>query len=114
MFLPGIGAFVRLKQHPATPAQDARVGLAGPLWGAAAAIAFLAVGTVEAWPSFIAIARAGAWINLFNLLPVWQLDGSRGFSALSRRQRAAVAAVLGSLALLSGDGLMIVLAVVAA
>src|SRR6185369_768538 len=36
MFVPGLGAFVRLKSHPPTPAQDARVGLAGPVWGAAA------------------------------------------------------------------------------
>ena len=30
MFIPGLGAFVRLKQHPATVGEDARVGLAGP------------------------------------------------------------------------------------
>jgi Zn-dependent protease len=30
MFIPGFGAFVRLKQHPATVGEDARVGLAGP------------------------------------------------------------------------------------
>ena len=32
MFLPGIGAVVRLQQHPASPSEDARIGLAGPLW----------------------------------------------------------------------------------
>ena len=41
-------------------------------------------------------ARAtGACINLFNLVPVWQLDGSRGFNALTKNQRLiACAAVL--------------------
>ena len=34
MFIPGLGALVRLKQYPANPAEDARVGLAGPIWGA--------------------------------------------------------------------------------
>jgi Zn-dependent protease len=29
----------------------------------------------------------GGWINLSNLLPVWQLDGGRAFNALSRQQR---------------------------
>ena len=33
MFIPGFGAVVRLKQYPESPAQDARVGLAGPIWG---------------------------------------------------------------------------------
>ena len=113
MFIPGFGAFVRLKQYPATPAEDARVGLAGPVWGAAAAIAFLAIGAAMSWPSWVATARVGAWINLFNLLPVWQLDGGRGFRALSRRQRAWAAAVLWGLAFTSRDGLIFALAIAA-
>ena len=32
-----------------------------------------------------------ASINLFNLIPVWQLDGSRGLHALSRFERLVVA-----------------------
>jgi hypothetical protein len=32
MFLPGVGAYVRMKQRPADPVEDARVGLAGPVW----------------------------------------------------------------------------------
>src|SRR5579872_6689288 len=39
MFIPGFGALVLLKQRPATRLQDARVGLAGPIWGLGAAIA---------------------------------------------------------------------------
>ena len=42
MFIPGVGAFVRLGQYPVDAREDARVGLAGPLWGlVAAAGAFL-------------------------------------------------------------------------
>src|SRR2546430_4861243 len=37
MFIPGVGAVVRLKQYPADRREDARVGLAGPLWGRPAA-----------------------------------------------------------------------------
>ena len=83
MFIPGFGAMVRLNQYPANPAEDARVGLAGPLWGLAAAVVAYGVFLATASPFWAAIARAGAWINLFNLLPIWQLDGGRGFSALS-------------------------------
>jgi Zn-dependent protease len=105
---------VRLKQRPATPAQDARVGLAGPVWGAAAALAFLATGWAAGWPSWLATARLGAWVNVFNLIPIWQLDGARGFSALSRPQRSAAAAVSFLLALITGDGLLFLLAAVTA
>jgi Zn-dependent protease len=113
MFIPGFGALVRLKQNPATPAEDARTGLAGPIWGAAAAIAALALGAALHNHLLFAIARLGAWINLFNMIPVWQLDGGRGFSALSRGQRGVVAAVLWAIALSRADGLLYILAIAA-
>src|SRR5207249_8827341 len=31
MFIPGVGAFVMLKQHVAEPLTDAKIGLAGPV-----------------------------------------------------------------------------------
>lgn len=111
MFIPGFGAFVRLKQHPATVGEDARVGLAGPVWGAAAAIVFLALGATTGSPLLLTIARVGAWINLFNLIPVWQLDGGRGFAALSRGQRALTAGALWVLALSGVDGMLFLLAI---
>jgi len=113
MFIPGFGAFVRLKQHPATVREDARVGLAGPVWGAAAALAALALGAAFDKPIFFTIARIGAWINIFNLIPIWQLDGGRGFAALSRGQRGLVAAVCWALALSGADGMMYLLAIAA-
>ncbi len=113
MFIPGLGAFVRLKQRPATPGEDARVGLAGPVWGAAAAVGALLLGRALQVPILSAIARVGAWINLFNLLPVWQLDGGRGFVALSRRQRAYAAAVLWIVALSAHEGMLYILAIAA-
>jgi Zn-dependent protease len=113
MFIPGFGAFVRLKQHPATVGEDARVGLAGPVWGAAAAVAALALGAAFHQPIFFTIARVGAWINIFNLIPIWQLDGGRGFAALSRGQRGVVAAVCWALALSGADGMMYLLAIAA-
>jgi hypothetical protein len=53
------------------------------------------------------IAHAGAWINLFNLIPVWQLDGGRGFNALDRRQRGITAALVTAGWLLSGDAMFL-------
>jgi Zn-dependent protease len=112
MFVPGIGAFVRMKQYPADAREDARVGLAGPVWGLGAAVvsyaAFLATGA----PILAAIARVGAWLNLFNLLPFWQLDGGRGFRVLSRSQRIAVVVAMLIAWWATGEGLLLLLAVV--
>ena len=98
LFIPGVGAVVMLKQHISDPVIDARIGLAGPVWGlgatVAAWLAYLSLGT----PIWLAIAEISGFLNLFNLMPIWQLDGSRGFHALSREQRGlAVAAIAAAL-----------------
>lgn len=87
MFIPMLGAFVRMKQAPANALQNARIGLAGPVWGLAGTLATWVLYWVTGIPVLAAVAHFAAWINLFNLIPVWQLDGARGFSALSRWQR---------------------------
>ena len=87
MFIPFVGAIVRLKQYPANVIQDARVGLAGPIWGFGAAVFAWICALITGLPIWCAIAHTGAWINLFNLIPIWQLDGGRGFRALTRTQR---------------------------
>ena len=37
-----------------------------------------------------AIAHFGAVVNMFNLIPIWQLDGARGIRSLTRKQRGLV------------------------
>lgn len=114
MFLPGVGAMVRLKQRLADPVEDARVGLAGPLWGLGAALVCAAVHAAGGTGIWAAVARAGAWINLFNLLPLGPLDGGRAFSALSRGQRLGIAFVMGGAWAVTRDGLLVLLGIVAA
>ena len=114
MFIPGFGAVVLLKQHPASPREDALVGLAGPIWGTGAALAAYLGAVALGSPLLAATALWGAWVNLFNLVPVWQLDGGRAFRALARGQRAAAAATLFAAGWLTGDPLAYVLGAVAA
>ena len=110
MFIPGLGALVRLKQSPADVHQDARVGLAGPIWGLTAAVAAYAIGLATGAPIWMAIAKTAGFLNLFNLIPIWQLDGGRGFRALSRLDRwIAVAAILLAWAVTS-QGFLLLLA----
>jgi len=87
LFIPGLGALVMLKQRITDPSIDARIGLAGPLWGLGAGMAAYLVFLVTGAPIWGAIAQLTGFINLFNLIPIWQLDGSRGFHALAQWQR---------------------------
>jgi Zn-dependent protease len=87
MFIPFFGAFVRMRQYPGNVGEDARVGLAGPIWGLGTAVAAWLAAISTGLPIWYAIAHTAAWLNLFNLLPIWQLDGGRGFRALTRTQR---------------------------
>lgn len=103
MFIPGFGAFIRLKQLRITPIQDSRVGLAGPIYGFGAAAFALAAGYLTGAKAWDAIAHFGAVINIFNLIPVWTLDGSRGLMSQTRQQRMMIAAAAGGLWWVTGE-----------
>jgi Zn-dependent protease len=113
MFVPGLGAFIRLRAQRLSPREDARIGLAGPMWGLGAAGLAFAIGVAGGGPMWMAIARTGAWINAFNLLPVWQLDGNRGIAAIARNDRWLVAAAFVAGWTVAGDGLFVLLALTA-
>ena len=74
MFIPGFGAFISVRGRTLEPVQDSRVGLAGPLYGLGSALLFFLAQSVTGSLKLAAIAHAAAVINLFNLIPVWQLD----------------------------------------
>lgn len=113
MFIPGLGAMIRLQQHPANPSEDARIGLAGPLWGMGAAMACYLLYLATGATIWAALAHLGALINLLNLIPIGSLDGGRGFHALSRSQGLLVTAALGVAWYFSREGLIPLIAVVA-
>lgn len=113
LFVPGVGAFVRLKLNPANVHDDAALGLAGPVFGIGASVfAYLAFLATDL-PVLAAIAQVSGWINLFNLLPIGSLDGGRGFRALSRSERWGVTFVLIAVYVVTQDGLPLLLALVA-
>jgi len=114
MFIPGFGAFVRWRTHIADPRRDARVGLAGPAWGLGAALASYVAYRATGVALWSAVAHAGAWINIMNLLPVWQLDGARAFHALDRRQRWMAAGAAAAAWLMTSEHWLGLLAAVAA
>lgn len=107
MFIPGFGALIRLRQQYMSPREDARIGLAGPIWGLAAAVFAMLLGFAFASPACLVIAKWGAWINLFNLTPVWSLDGARGFHALRRSERIVAGCVFTAAWIHAGAGVAV-------
>ena len=114
LFIPGLGAVLRLRQEFTDPRQDARVALAGPTWGLGAAIVCALVFTATHEKIWAALAQFGAFINLFNLLPIWQIDGGRVFRSLNRPQRWLAATALATAWAITEDGLLLLLMLVAA
>ena len=94
---------------PADARTDARIGLAGPVWGLGAAVAAYAAFLATDAPIWAAITWTGAFLNLFNLIPFWQLDGGRGFHALTRTHRGIAAAFVAGAWAVSHEGLLFLL-----
>jgi Zn-dependent protease len=113
MFIPGFGAFVRLQGPVSTPREDSYIGLAGPIWGLGASLIAVALFYWTHNPFWAALAHTNAVINMFNLMPLWQLDGSRGIRSLSTRQRWLIVGVLAATLAISGERMLILVGVVA-
>lgn len=83
MFIPFFGALIAVKQFPADPTVEAECGAGGPAAGLMAAAACAGIGVVTGERYWFAVAFLGFAVNLFNLIPFWQLDGARIGAALS-------------------------------
>ena len=84
VFIPFIGGAVTLKDQPRSAYDDAQIGLAGPIFGTVASLVVLQLYKWLGNPLYLAIAAAGFFINLFNLLPIGMLDGGRISGAVTK------------------------------
>jgi Zn-dependent protease len=84
-FIPFVGAWINLKEQPRDVRTEAYVAAAGPLVGTVAAVAVYLWGRWTGSTLLLAIAYAGLFLNLFNLLPVSPLDGGRITAIISPR-----------------------------
>jgi Zn-dependent protease len=82
LFIPFLGAMITLKEMPHNAWREAQVALAGPLVGSLAAAACWGIGAYTDSDFWRALAFAGFFINLFNLIPIVPLDGGRAVAAL--------------------------------
>lgn len=77
IFIPFLGAFIQLKKFPQSAADEAYIGVMGPIFGLGATLIALAIGIATHDSLFLAIAEMGFLLHVFNLMPVLPLDGGR-------------------------------------
>ena len=84
IFIPFLGAAIFQRSHPTTAVKQAQIGIAGPIAGTVGATAayFLYLSTGQ--EVLLLTALIGFGLNLFNMIPVWQLDGSWILAPVSR------------------------------
>jgi Zn-dependent protease len=82
-FIPFVGAWIQLKEQPMDAETEAFVGIAGPMLGSAAAFVCYMLARETGSGLLMALAYAGFFLNLFNLIPLSPLDGGRIVSVIS-------------------------------
>jgi len=87
VFLPFLGAFVRLERAPRSVYVEAESALAGPLVGGLGALVLAYAAQtggqgLEGHPLLRSLAYTGFLLNAVNLLPALPLDGGRAAGAL--------------------------------
>ena len=75
MFIPFIGAYVRIRHAGLTPWRNALISLAGPFTGGLAAAAVWGIGEARHSALLLVLANIGFLLNAFNMLPIGFLDG---------------------------------------
>jgi|SRR5579864_3087472 len=76
IFIPFLGAAIFQRQHPTDALKQAQIGIAGPIAGTLGATVAAVLYTATQNEVFLLAAWLGFFLNLLNLIPVWQLDGA--------------------------------------
>jgi Zn-dependent protease len=105
-FLPFLGGVALAKGEAPSRAADIRISLAGPLFGLSMCFATMGLYVVTQQPVFAVAALINGAINIFNLVPVYPLDGGRVVRAMvvgssSYRARVFFIVTMTSIAILA-------------
>ncbi|MGH8616941.1 MAG: site-2 protease family protein [Burkholderiales bacterium] len=113
-FIPFVGAWIAMKDMPRDAETEAYIGLAGPLVGTIGALICYALGRMYDSNLLLAIAYAGFFLNLFNLIPLSPFDGGRITAALSPKIWLLGVPMLVALFIYSPSPILILMAIIAA
>jgi len=114
VFLPGLGAYVRWQALGVSGQARAAISLAGPLAGWIASVVCALVWWKTGNSLWAALARAGAWLNVLNLIPVWILDGGQAVLVLDKTERIALVTTCVALSFVLGESIFFLVAAGAA
>jgi Zn-dependent protease len=95
IFIPFMGAAIFQRTHPTDALKQAQIGIAGPIAGTIGATAAFALYGATHSEILLLAALIGFYINLFNLIPVWQLDGAWILAPVSKWFQVAGYAIIG-------------------
>lgn len=112
-FIPFVGAWIEMKELPKDVETEAYVGIAGPVVGTIAALACYALARQLDSRLLLALAYAGCFLNLFNLIPLSPLDGGRITAILSPRMWLLGVPVLAGVFLWRPSPMLILVALLA-
>lgn len=113
-FIPFVGAWIELKDLPHDVETEAYVGIAGPLAGTFAALGCYLLARELDSRLLLALAYAGFFLNLFNLIPLSPFDGGRITAIISPRVWLLGVPILVALFFYRPSPLLILVAVLAA
>ncbi|WP_213953578.1 site-2 protease family protein [Variovorax sp. dw_954] len=113
-FIPFVGAWIELKDQPHDVETEAWVGFAGPLLGSLAALGCYFAARETGSQLLLALAYAGFFLNLFNLIPLSPFDGGRITAVLTPRVWLVGVPVLVAMFFWRPSPMLILIAVLAA
>jgi Zn-dependent protease len=75
LFIPGMGALIIQKQSAKSAWGEAVIGIGGPAFGTMAGFACWGLYAITDYRLFLALAFTAFFMNLFNMMPIFPLDG---------------------------------------
>jgi Zn-dependent protease len=110
VFLPGLGAYVRWEGLGITRKTRAEVSLAGPFAGLVGAAICALLYLRTSYGLWAVLGHSSAVLKVWNLTPVWVLDGGQAANALAKLERIILLAVALILWLVAGQGIFFLVA----
>lgn len=109
LFIPFVGAVIRLRRQPADSKTGADIALGGPAMGVLSSLGCLIAYFWSDSQLLLALAYLGSVMNLFNLIPCDPLDGGRIVAAVSQHLWWVGILIIGALFIYTANPLLLVI-----